>query len=156
MTFKKRADKDISTAAGVIGSCCIGEVFPLEKISDEMFPSRFVGEGFCIIPSDNKFVCPARGEVKDVSESGLDVTIKTTDGLLLIVSLGREGGSRLDAEVCVQRGDIVSSENELWKTDINDGSLVSVTVVTNCYGKEFDVRYGKVKQLGQTVMTVDL
>ena len=156
MTFKKRTEKPAPMSANAICSCCSGEVKPLENISDELFPSMFVGDGFCIVPSNNKFVCPVSGEVKDVSENGFDVTIKTSDELIVIVSLGREENKPIEAEACVQRGDIVSVGNELWKTDINDGTLVCAVVVTNCNGKEFKINYGSVKQPGQPIMDISV
>lgn len=154
MTFKKHTDKPVGTPEKVICSCCTGKVIPFDSISEDLFPSAFIGDGFCISASGNYFVCPASGEIKDVSENGLDVTIKTKDRLILIVSLARKGGKPIDAEVCIQRGDIVSVGTELWKTDISDGTLVTAVILTNSSGKELDVKYGIVKQAGIPVLSI--
>ena len=156
MTFRKRTDRPESAERGIIYSCCLGEVKSLDRISEDLFPSLFVGDGFCILPTGNIFVCPVKGVIKDISENGMDITIKTSDGLILIVSLGKEGGKAIKAEVCVQRGDIVPAGAELWKTDGIDGSLVCVVVVTNCNGKDFKINYGRVKQLDQPIMKISI
>lgn len=156
MTFRKRTDSTESAKSGIIYSCCLGEVRSLDKISGELFPSLFIGDGFCVTTTGNVFYSPVKGVIKDISENGMDVTIKTPEGFILIVSLGREGGKAIEAEVCIKRGDSITAGTELWKTAPIDGSLVCVVVVTNCNGKEFKINYGSVKQLNQPIMKISI
>ena len=154
MTFAKRADKTNASTIVTIASCCAGEVISLDRLPDELFPSRFFGDGFCMKPTENTLVCPVSGQVKDVSEQGHDITIKTKEGLLLIVTLGSRHGGTTDSEVLVRRGDSVSVGSRLWLSKTDADELYVLVVVTNCGDSACNIRYGKFKQSGQTVMSI--
>ena len=143
-------------------SCCAGEVIPLERLSNDVFSSMILGDGFGVIPSSGKFTAPATGTVKDVSESGCDVTIKTADDIILIVSVGYDAcDERLKAECKVRPGDHVTTSSVLWNMEPGKKrsakSITAAVIVTNSLtSPSFNISYGKISKAETPVMTIML
>ncbi len=159
-TMSERAS---SENVRTVSSCCTGEVIPLERLSNDVFSSMILGDGFGVIPSGGHFVSPSAGVVKDVSASGCDVTIKTDDGLLLIVSIGRQkAGEWLMTECRVCPGDRVEHSSVLWELEpehyIKRGNpVIAVVIVTNSTGSQaFNIKYGKLRNIDQPVMKIKI
>lgn len=72
----------------VIYAPCDGEIIKLEDVSDEVFSSGVMGDGFAILPSSKKFYSPATGKIENVYKTGHAYTILTEDGLDVLVHLG--------------------------------------------------------------------
>lgn len=158
MHFRNISENDSQNGSvKTVYSCCAGEVIPLERLSNDVFSSMILGDGFGVVPSTGRFTSPAAGTVKDVSESGCDVTIKTDDDMILIVSVGYESAKRLKTECRVSPGEKVKASSVLW--DIPSGGrdekLIAAVIVTNSLtSPSFNIRYGKIKQAETPVMTL--
>lgn len=55
---------DGKVVAPVDGTC-----IPIEKVSDKVFSSKMMGDGFAVIPSGDTVVSPITGEIKMVAET---------------------------------------------------------------------------------------
>lgn len=165
MRFRNNSDQKDASNIKSISSCCLGEVIPLERLSNDVFSSMILGDGFGVIPSDNSIMSPVCGVVKDVSKNSREVTIKTNDGFVLIVSVGSDLASvdqKLEVVCKVCPGDKVELTTEIWNIDIEGYRMrnipvIAAVIVTNSINiPSFNIRYGKIKQHGQTVMTVSI
>lgn len=163
MHFRNHAVYEQQANVKIITSCCIGEVIPLEKLSNDAFSSLILGDGFGVIPSENQFFSPVSGTVKDVSKNSCEVTIKTDDGLILIVSVGLNfSNEQLETQCLVSPKDDISQGQLIWTIDIEEsqrqGNAVSAAVVlTNSdVLPSFNIRYGNIKSLNQPVMTITI
>ncbi|MCD7741804.1 MAG: PTS glucose transporter subunit IIA [Ruminococcus sp.] len=161
MHFRKSIESNENSNVKIITSCCVGEVVPLELLSNDAFSSLILGDGFGVFPSENRFVSPISGVVKDVSDSGLEVTIKSDDGLILIVSVGLSNPiDKLEAECKVQKNERVEVGGLIWEIDIDsytsdENEVTAAVIVTNSsVMSSFNIRYGKIKQIGDSVMTI--
>ncbi len=65
-----------------------GEIIEIEKVNDEVFSKKILGEGFAVIPSGNKVVSPTAGTVTDVAETFHAYCITSDDGLDILVHIG--------------------------------------------------------------------
>ncbi len=165
MRFRNYAEQKDNPNIKSIASCCLGEVIPLDRLSNDAFSSMILGEGFGVIPTDNGIFSPVNGVVKDVSENSREVTIKSDDGFVLIVSVGADlvsMGQKLKAECEVSPGEKVTLDTELWNIDIKDYRrqnvpIVAAVIVTNTGSiPSFNIRFGDIKQRTQSVMTITL
>ena len=163
--FRNNTDQKDPVNIRSISSCCLGEIIPLGRLSNDVFSSMILGEGFGVIPSDNSIVSPVSGVVKDVSANSREVTIKSDEGFVLIVSVGSDLLSvdqKLEAVCKVSPGDKVDQQTELWNIDIEgyrmrNVPVIAAVIVTNSNSiPSFNIRYGKIKQRGQTVMTISV
>ena len=67
---------------------CDGELIKLEDVSDEVFSSGVMGDGFAVLPSSKKFYSPVSGKIENVYKTGHAYTILTDDGLDVLIHLG--------------------------------------------------------------------
>ncbi len=68
-----------------------GTVMPLSAVPDEAFASGMLGVGFAVEPSrdsDGSVFAPVDGTIETVAESRHAYTIRTDDGLDLLVHIG--------------------------------------------------------------------
>lgn len=161
MHFRNHTGHDIMNNVKIITSCCIGEIIPLEKLSNDVFSSMILGDGFGVVPAENDFFSPVSGIIKDVSANNHEITIKSDDDLIIIVSVEPEHAGA-DFDICskVQPGDHVMQGDSLWTIDINfykesDNIITAAVIVTNSDSlPSFNIRYGRVKTVNQPVMTI--
>ena len=80
--FKKKSDEVILFAP------VEGEMIPLEKVNDNMFSQRLLGDGFAIIP-ENDIVCsPCDGKIKMIANTLHAFGILADNGAEVLVHVG--------------------------------------------------------------------
>ncbi|GAB3810865.1 phosphoenolpyruvate--protein phosphotransferase [Tessaracoccus terricola] len=115
-----------------------GVMVPIENVPDPVFSRKMLGEGFSIDPLQGLLVAPISGEVVDVQPSSHAVTIRSDDGLEVLMHIGLDT-VRLEGEGFtrrVQEGARVTAGDALIEFDLDDvgrraKSLLTQVVVTN-------------------------
>ena len=159
MSFKAHVAKNKTPEYKVLTSCALGQIIPLEKLSNDVFSSLILGEGFGVIPSENCFFAPCRAVVKDISEKNRDITLKTDDGLILIVSIAHsEDNDSFSPSCSLKVSDRIDAGTEIWNIEECDiKKLTAAVIVTNSdLLPSFNIRYAAVKVKEQPVMTIDM
>ena len=84
-----------ATRAGVtveLAKPTVGTVIPLEKVSDEAFASKSIGDGFALVPVESASVfdicAPATGQLDMVFKTNHAFSITTVNGLEVLVHIG--------------------------------------------------------------------
>ena len=119
-------------------SCVKGEIIGLDNVNDNIFSSGILGEGYAVIPDDSKVYSPVSGRVLDISDNGLSVTVKSDDGLIVLVHIELKPADKKSATVklTVKVGDVINSGDELGEIDFGrpdekiPKSLIAV-IITN-------------------------
>lgn len=126
-----------------------GEVISLDKVPDDVFSQKVMGEGVALIPEGGTVVSPADGEVAVVAETKHAYAVITDDGLELLIHIGLEtvnlqgkGFTSL-----VSPGDRVKAGTPLCRLDEallqGDAPLYTPVIITNMDEiKEFTVTEG--------------
>lgn len=66
-----------------------GEVVPIEKVPDEVFSKKLLGDGLAIIPTDNIVKSPVSGEISLVmADSKHACGLRLTNGMELLIHIG--------------------------------------------------------------------
>ena len=65
-----------------------GIMVPIEVVPDPVFARKMVGEGFSIDPLSNELLAPIAGEVADLQPSGHAITIRSAEGLEVLLHIG--------------------------------------------------------------------
>lgn len=65
-----------------------GQIIPLEKVNDDVFSRKIMGDGIAIVPSQGVLRAPADGTVVNVFESGHALSLLTDTGVELIFHIG--------------------------------------------------------------------
>ena len=65
-----------------------GQIWPLERVPDPVFAQKLVGDGLSIDPTDSIVLAPCDGEVIALHAAGHAVTLRTNEGLELLIHVG--------------------------------------------------------------------
>lgn len=131
--FFKRKKKEI-----LIQSPLEGEILPLERVPDEVFSQKMLGDGFAVDPTNGTVVSPVDGEIVNVFPTKHAIGLKDTNGKELLIHVGLDTVN-LQGEgftSFVTDGQSVKKGQKLLEVDfdaIKDKvpSIVTIVVVTN-------------------------
>ena len=110
----------------------------LDEVPDEVFAGRMLGDGLAIDPTSGIVLAPCDGEIVTLPESAHAVSIRSPDGLEVLIHIGidtvRLGGQGFDARV--KPGARVHSGEELIRFDLDRvargaKSLMTPIVITS-------------------------
>ena len=65
-----------------------GKIVSIEKVPDEAFSSRVMGDGFAVIVSGNNVVAPISGTVTAIYPTGHAVCIEGDSGIQVLIHVG--------------------------------------------------------------------
>jgi len=119
-------------------ACLSGHLLPIEKVPDPVFAEKMVGDGVSIDPVSQTLISPCDGEVIQIHPSNHAVTIKTPEGVEVLMHIGLDTvtlkGKGFNPKVKV--GDQVKQGDSLINFDaeyvaLNARSLLTQIVITN-------------------------
>lgn len=116
-----------------------GKVIPISEVEDEAFASKSMGDGIGIIPTDNKIVAPADGEITLImKDSKHACALKLDNGIEIILHIGIDTvNMKGDGFEClVEMGDKIHTGQTLITFDIEKikevgYSTTSMLVITD-------------------------
>ncbi|QMT85461.1 MULTISPECIES: PTS sugar transporter subunit IIA [Companilactobacillus] len=128
--FGKKKEKVVSVADG--------ELIPITKVNDDVFSEKMMGDGFAVIPADNKVYSPVSGTVSTVFPTGHAIGITTDKGLEVLVHMGLDtvelNGEPFVGKVKqgqkIDKGDLLSFMDIDYVKDSGRDSVI-VIVYTN-------------------------
>lgn len=65
-----------------------GDIVPLEKVDDEVFSGKVLGDGIAIEPSEGRLYAPCSGKIINVFETNHAVNILSDEGYELLIHIG--------------------------------------------------------------------
>ncbi len=141
--FKKKEEK--------VNSPCSGYIKPLDESSDEVFSSKVLGEGFLIVPSDDKIIAPVSGRIVSLFPTNHAIGIESNKGVEVLIHIGIDT-AYLEGkyfEVFVSQNQVVKKGEHLMNVDFqeiaNEGYITDVyTIITNSDKNKVD--YFKMNQ----------
>ena len=103
-TKGKQAENEI-----ILYSHLKGKVIPLEKVEDEVFSQKILGEGIAVEPSEGKLYAPCNGVIESVFDTRHAVSITSDGGAEILLHIGI---------------DTVKLEGRYFKAHIENGQRV--------------------------------
>ena len=103
-TKGKQAENEI-----ILYSHLKGKVIPLEKVEDEVFSQKILGEGIAVEPSEGKLYAPCDGVIESVFDTRHAVSITSDGGAEILLHIGI---------------DTVKLEGRYFKAHIENGQRV--------------------------------
>lgn len=159
--FKKHNDVIATSEDIKLFNPIKGEIIPIDKVPDQVFAEKMLGDGFAIIPSGNKVYAPISGEIKILFPTLHAIAIETTEGLELLIHIGIDTvelkGEGFTAHVklgdMVKQGDLlITFDKEV--IDLKATSSITPILITNMdIIKSISVEYG-VKEENTIVATI--
>ncbi|MDY4167131.1 MAG: glucose PTS transporter subunit IIA [Fournierella sp.] len=96
-----------------------GKVIPVEDVADGVFSEKMVGDGFAVEPESDEVLAPADGEITLVFDTKHAFTMRTAQGVDLLVHMGIDT-IRLNGEpftLNIQQGDTVKAGQPIGTMD---------------------------------------
>ena len=147
---------------GVITAYANGELTEIEKVNDETFASKVLGDGIAIIPEDGNIYAPVDGEISVVMESGHAVGFTDMNGTVYLIHIGIDtvqlNGKYFKINVQVgdqiKRGDLlVSFDKE--KVEKAGFDTVCMLIVTEANGKTLNKTKERKIKVGEEVAILE-
>lgn len=141
-----------------------GEIIQLEKVPDEMFSTKMMGDGFAIVPSSGEIFAPVAGEVVTLFPTLHAIGMKTKEGVEILIHFGMDTvnlkGEGFIAHV--EQGDVVEKGEQLVSVDLNIikdkvPSLITPIIFTNTLNYKLEIEkdvYGKVYHSKEEVLVL--
>ena len=70
-----------------------GKLIPIDKVDDDLFSKKLLGDGVAILASDNQISAPINGELTMVFPDGHAFGIKTNKGVEILVHIGLDSAT---------------------------------------------------------------
>jgi len=127
----------------VIGAHLSGTVVPVEKVEDEVFSQKILGDGVAIEPSDGKLFAPCDGRVEKIFDSKHAINIVSDNGCEILLHIGIDtvklGGKyftvRAKEGQKIKKGELLISFDT---KSIRDNGYKLVTPMIICNSDEYE------------------
>lgn len=98
-----------------------GKFLPLEKVSDDVFSSKMMGNGFAMKPENGRVFAPASGKIVTIAATKHAIGMKNDDGVEILIHLGIDSVSLKGAgfKILVKEGDFVTPKTNIAQIDLN-------------------------------------
>lgn len=126
-----------------------GDVIAMDAVSDPVFASKTMGDGFAVQPTSNAVVSPFDGDIVSIFPTKHAIIMHSDDGLDVLIHMGIDTvaleGKGFDLKVA--QGDKVSAGQQLASMDLeyvlDQGKETTIIVViTNLDGKRLKLATG--------------
>lgn len=147
---------------GVITAYANGELTEIEKVNDETFTSKVLGDGIAIIPEDGNVYAPVDGEISVAIESGHAVGFTDMNGTVYLIHIGIDtvqlNGKYFKVNVQVgdqiKRGDLlVTFDKE--KVEKAGFDTACMLIVTEANGKTLNKTKERKVKVGEEVAILE-
>ena len=147
---------------GVITAYANGELTEIEKVNDETFASKVLGDGIAIIPEDGNVYAPVDGEISVAIESGHAVGFTDMNGTVYLIHIGIDtvqlNGKYFKVNVQVgdqiKRGDLlVTFDKE--KVEKAGFDTACMLIVTEANGKTLNTTKERKVKVGEEVAILE-
>lgn len=140
-----------------------GELIPIDRVQDEVFSQKMMGEGFAVIPENGEIASPVSGTIVSVFPTKHAIGIKTEDDIEVLLHMGIDtvdlGGEAF--EIKVEEGEKVQAGKVVAVADLakiqEAGKMTTMIVVFTNGDKIEDYHYDKTGLVsrGETIGTID-
>lgn len=109
--------KELEKEDYVVISPFLGNLIPLDEVSDEVFASKAMGEGAAVIPTNNEIKAPVSGIVTTIFPTKHAIGFTSSSGLEVLIHIGIDTvnlkGEGFDIQVnegeAIQKGQIIGT-----------------------------------------------
>lgn len=142
-----------------------GAIIPISEVKDEVFSSGMMGNGFAVIPEDNKVYAPFDGTVLTVFGTKHAIGLISSDGVELLIHMGINtvelNGVPFDVKVkendVIKKGQLIAEVNwELIKKKNYD--ITTPIIITNSaayQSVDLRVERNQKAKMGELILTVN-
>lgn len=152
--FKK--GKEVKGVVAPVSGICIN----IADVSDQVFASKAMGDGYAVKPEDDQICAPVTGEITMLFPTKHAFGMKTKSGIEVLVHIGIDTVSLngVGFKAIAKEGDKVNAGDPVVTVDraaleAKGIDLTTMVVFTDGYDKEINLEYyGKKVDAGQLLI----
>lgn len=116
----------------VLNAIADGTILPLEQVTDAVFSTKMMGDGYAINPTDGQVYAPVAGTISSIFPTKHALGITTDDGIELLLHLGLDTVELAGAPftIHVEEGETVTVDQLL--VDIDLPALTAANKASTC------------------------
>ncbi len=126
-----------------------GELIPIDKVEDDVFSQKMMGEGFAVVPENGEIASPIAGTIVSIFPTKHAIGIKTDDDIEVLLHMGIDtvdlGGDAF--EIKVREGEKVKAGKIVASADLatiqKAGKMTTMIVVFTNGDKIDNYHYDK-------------
>ncbi|ABO48880.1 PTS system D-glucosamine-specific IIB component, Glc family / PTS system D-glucosamine-specific IIC component, Glc family / PTS system D-glucosamine-specific IIA component, Glc family [Desulforamulus reducens MI-1] len=129
---KPLPELNVSASKTMIKAPASGKVIPLEQVPDETFKQKLLGNGVAIEPVEGTFIAPVAGTVVQVFPTNHALTIKTENGIEILLHVGINTVSLKGQgfKALVSEGQKVTVGQKLLEVDLKQIEKAGLSTIT--------------------------
>ncbi|BDX47469.1 PTS beta-glucoside transporter subunit EIIBCA [Enterococcus hirae] len=110
----------VSTPTEELFAVADGQIKEITKVADPVFAQKMMGEGYAVLPSNEKVYAPVAGKVTNIFDTQHAIGLLTNEGLEVLVHMGLDTVelNGLPFTIHVKEGDSVTPKTQLADMDL--------------------------------------
>lgn len=148
------------TIASPLEGCAVS----LDKVADEVFSKRVLGDGCAIIPTGNRIYSPVDGVISSVAETFHAYGFTTDEGVEVLVHFGLETVSLkgkgfkpfVSVGERVSKGQLVAEVDTDYLKQNNINLITPVIITDGADGADMSISQGDVKPSGELIRLIPI
>lgn len=110
----------VSTPTEELFAVADGQIKEITEVADPVFAQKMMGEGYAVLPSNEKVYAPVAGKVTNIFDTQHAIGLLTNEGLEVLVHMGLDTVelNGLPFTIHVKEGDSVSPKTQLADMDL--------------------------------------
>ncbi|MBO1099755.1 PTS trehalose transporter subunit IIBC [Enterococcus hirae] len=110
----------VSTPTEELFAVADGQIKEITEVADPVFAQKMMGEGYAVLPSNEKVYAPVAGKVTNIFDTQHAIGLLTNEGLEVLVHMGLDTVelNGLPFTIHVKEGDLVTPKTQLADMDL--------------------------------------
>ncbi|EPF4523580.1 PTS system trehalose-specific EIIBC component [Enterococcus hirae] len=110
----------VSTPTEELFAVADGQIKEITEVADPVFAQKMMGEGYAVLPSNEKVYAPVAGKVTNIFDTQHAIGLLTNEGLEVLVHMGLDTveWNGLPFTIHVKEGDSVTPKTQLADMDL--------------------------------------
>lgn len=110
----------VSTPTEELFAVADGQIKEITEVADPVFAQKMMGEGYAVLPSNEKVYAPVAGKVTNIFDTQHAIGLLTNEGLEVLVHMGLDTVelNGLPFTIHVKEGDSVTPKTQLADMDL--------------------------------------
>lgn len=110
----------VSTPTEELFAVADGQIKEITEVADPVFAQKMMGEGYAVLPSNEKVYAPVAGKVTNIFDTQHAIGLLTNEGLEVLVHMGLDTVelNGLPFTIHVREGDSVTPKTQLADMDL--------------------------------------
>lgn len=118
--FEAASATAVSTPTEELFAVADGQIKEITEVADPVFAQKMMGEGYAVLPSNEKVYAPVAGKVTNIFDTQHAIGLLTNEGLEVLVHMGLDTVelNGLPFTIHVKEGDSVTPKTQLADMDL--------------------------------------